>query len=95
MRETDLAWAAGFFDGEGCVTYDRLPSGIFIRINASQNGSSVELEEMKRILGGYINGPYEPTALAKKERYFWRATGANADRAMEMLRPYIRGYPRQ
>lgn len=60
-RETDLAWAAGFIDGEGCFSNTRskrtkLPTGV--RLTVGQNDPEV-LYKLQSILGGIVNGPYQ------------------------------------
>lgn len=59
-RETDLAWAAGFFDGDGCVGFNKTRAHYkSLCIGIVQ----VNKEPLERFLtvvdAGYINGPYE------------------------------------
>lgn len=67
-RDADLGWAAGFFDGEGHVSYRRgtiyLNTGRVsgtIYLCVPQNADNVEvLEKFQRIIGfGKISGPYK------------------------------------
>lgn len=61
-RDTERAWAAGFFDGEGCVTTGR-NNGVskkkYPSIEISQADPEV-LERFYHAVGavGHINGPY-------------------------------------
>lgn len=54
MRELDLAWAAGFFDGEGCISTVRVGNPrnyVYINIFVSQNDIR-PLEKFLRIFPG-------------------------------------------
>ena len=109
-RAADLGWAAGFFDGEGSVTHERRPTGIYIRLSVTQCGSDRELKEFARIVGrGRVNGPYAPSRdkdwrdpvtdlpfYQLKERYHLNINGNTASReVIELLRPYLRGVKAQ
>lgn len=60
----ELAWAAGFFDGEGHVALRRRGNWRELVLSVSQSGQSgrVILERMQRALGGLgkIGGPWIP-----------------------------------
>jgi len=51
MRKTDLAWAAGFIDGEGCLSFCPNP-----QLSASQFNLE-PLEELQLLFGGNITPP--------------------------------------
>ena len=55
----DLAWAAGFFDGEGCVTFNRSRGRNSIVVSIRQHHPEV-LEKFARVVGvGKVSGPYK------------------------------------
>ena len=58
--DTELAWAAGFFDGEGCTTaVSRAPSGGFRFQSQVCQVELAVLERFKTAVGvGRIYGPY-------------------------------------
>lgn len=70
MKKTDLAWAAGFLDGEGHFyatknQYARRSNGkigaksySYFKIATVQSHIDV-LNRLKRIIGGSISGPYD------------------------------------
>lgn len=67
-KDTDVAWCAGFFDGEGHVSYHRgYPSdktnnvSAQLYANVPQRSDNIEvLEEFQRIIGfGKLKGPYK------------------------------------
>jgi hypothetical protein len=67
MMDTDIAWCAGFFDGEGHVSYHRgYPSRKSGKVspqlyaNVAQNSDNLEvLEFFQSVIGfGKLKGPY-------------------------------------
>jgi hypothetical protein len=101
---TELAWAAGFFDGEGCVTVaeDRKPRvrlrrGSFRLHITVSNTKLPPLERFKTLFGGAVyqqrqNG--EKAGLAadsagRKASYFWMIPGRSAQKVLESLLPYL------
>jgi hypothetical protein len=68
----DLAWAAGFFDGEGWA--NRTKRGVAARINqAGQDGIPAVLIKFQRIVGvGRLKGPV--IKAGKQPLYHWEAT---------------------
>lgn len=93
-RATDLAWAAGFFDGEGSVEFRRrkpTPTRnssewhLKVRIANTHYPSIVRVHQ---IFGfGHIQ-----TALREKPRktaYYWCATTKLAETALALIQPYL------
>jgi hypothetical protein len=80
-REIEVAWAAGFFDGEGTVAADKDPrTGRYRAINmeipqSSIGGTPEVLLRFRRIVGvGNISGPYEPRSpWSRLPAYRWRS----------------------
>ena len=72
MDTHDLAWAAGFFDGEGWAAAKQ--RGVQSRINqAGPDGVPEVLLKFRRIVGvGRIKGPVLEEG--KQPLYFWEAT---------------------
>lgn len=91
MNETDLAWAAGFVDGEGCISVP-----VRTRVRNRRDYS----------LALYV-GQVDPRPLARLKSYFggtvvqrtswgrgrpifmWRITGTTAEKALRTLLPYL------
>jgi len=104
IPETELAWAAGFFDGEGCVTVaeDRKPrvhlrrGSYRLHITVS-NTKLAPLERFKALFGGAIyqqreNGEKAGLAAAstgRKACYFWMIPGQPAQQVLRGLLPYL------
>ena len=92
-----LAWAAGFFDGEGsahaCYSYVRKSDGgtrAYPQVSISQSGDlgREPLDKFNAAVGGIgkIYGPYPPAKNQRKVRYMWEASGFEKTQAiMAML----------
>jgi len=97
-RTHDLAWCAGFFDGEGYVTIQKRNSlvngkryeGYYLRIGI--NHVAVEpLLEMQRVLGGTIRKQSEHTVTGnRKQRHTWHMGCQQAREALIQLMPYFK-----
>ena len=98
-RTHDVAWAAGFFDGEGFVTIQKrntkAKSGkryesYYLRIGI--NHVAVEpLKEIQRILGGTIRQQTAHTVVGnRKQRHSWQMSCSQAKEALIILMPYFR-----
>lgn len=74
MREHDLAWAGGLFEGEGCFTWNIRPSGRrYPHVSLTTTDYDV-IQRFAEIMGfGSVTGPmYAPR---RKPRWAWRAVG--------------------
>lgn len=98
-RTHDVAWAAGFFDGEGFVTIQKrntkAKSGkryesYYLRIGI--NHVAVEpLDEMLRIFGGTIRKQSAHTVVGnRKQRHSWQMSCTQAKEALIQMMPYFR-----
>lgn len=103
-KDTDVAWAAGLFEGEGCVFLQHTGARIrndgstcredgywYPRLGMSQTDLDV-LERFVEIVGGVVRGPYRGKD-DRKPLYHW-ASQKNAVAVAQMLYPYL-GYRRQ
>jgi len=96
-RDTDIAWCAGFFDGEGHVSYTRSyphpNSGKVtcgLRCSVPQSADNIEvLKEFQRVVGlGKIMGPY-PMGKAKLQYRLIFAT-KEIEPLFMILIPYLK-----
>ena len=88
---TDLAWAAGYFDREGSisVTYARARGNISHRFHLTIMSTQIEsLEAMKAVFGGTIH-PAQPRG-NRKPCHIWIVYGEEAQRAVVLMRPYLK-----
>lgn len=98
----ELAWCAGFFDGEGYISIvernqhykDKIYIGHYLRIGIN-HVSPQPLEEMKRVVGGtfvYDKNSEKPgkDGCKRKPRYKWLATTREAGNILVQLMPYLK-----
>lgn len=95
IKDTDYAWAAGFWDGEGNVsltyrTYGKGNPVPRIVIQVAQVDRRV-LDRFTEIMGyGKVNGPYEPKTENSNPYYCWRLEGVpHLHDFKEKLEPYL------
>lgn len=105
MTATELAWCAGFFDGEGYSAFamrtarykDGKPSKKYGRLDVmiTQNDRRV-LDRFQKAVGlGKVKGPYQPRG-TKNPRWYYYATGfPQFSVVMESLWPYLGEIKRQ
>lgn len=69
--ESEIAWAAGLFEGEGTICFSN--STILISVNMTDKDI---LEKFFKIVqGGYFNGPYKRPNPKWKDSWQWRVQG--------------------
>ena len=83
MTSEQLAWAAGFFDGEGCVIIRKAKKTYVIRITVTQvNPAPIKL--FKDLFGGHIS--YQKS---KKEtwnaQWKWEQDCKSASETLQLL----------
>lgn len=87
--EIEIAWAAGFFDGEGCTFCAKHHSGsrsLQMTVAQTQRENLVRLQAALQNLGN-ITGPI--ILDNRKPIYTWRACGPVAQDCINLLRPYL------
>lgn len=88
---TELAWAAGFFDGEGNVGFSRpARRRPRIHVQVAQVHRS-PLDRFLRAVGhGTVNGPYIPKAKTHSPYHQWTVEGLVPAKAIfALLGPYL------
>jgi hypothetical protein len=88
LESHDVAWAAGFFDGEGWA--NRAGRGVQSRINqAGLDGIPEVLTKFQQVVGvGRIKGPV--LIEGKQPLYFWLATSRpDIDQVVERIGPWL------
>lgn len=96
ITETNLAWAAGFIDGEGCIalchhnqvikgkSYESYP----LRLSVSNTDLRC-LERLKGMFGGSINRANRAARPHHKPCWSWYCQAAKAENALIALLPYL------
>jgi hypothetical protein len=87
-REAEIAYAAGIFDGEGCITGTRGKNDIHIAVTM---GDEDCIRRFGRIVGcGTIGVQTQFTDPGpRKPMWRWQADGAKAERIVRLLLPYL------
>jgi hypothetical protein len=89
MDRHELAWAAGFFDGEGWAAKNK-SRGVQSRINqAGPNGMPAVLLKFQRAVGvGRLKGPY--IEAGRQDLYWWEATSRpDVARVADLIGPWL------
>jgi hypothetical protein len=75
--ETEIAWAAGLFEGEGSITY--IPRGLHPDLQVAINMTDEDVvRRFEAVVDrGRVYGPYHPPSHGDRRKPFWRwmATG--------------------
>lgn len=82
------AWAAGFFDGEGCIYLDKKrqhnSDGVAYQLAISITQKSRRpLARMHEMFGGLLRKD------EKRGMYHWRLTGPSASNALALMLPHM------
>lgn len=98
-KSHQLAWAAGFLDGDGFITIqnrktkykDKLYTSSYLRVGACQ-AHLTPLEKLQDLFGGSIRpkncGP-NPHNYNRKQQWIWTLSTAEAKEALEKMLPYL------
>ncbi|WP_029083382.1 LAGLIDADG family homing endonuclease [Bradyrhizobium sp. th.b2] len=85
-REPDLAYAAGYLDGEGCFTV-----GDNWRIFVTCTNTCREaIEWLRDVFGGTVSGPSKVSKANWRPTFQWKITARQAATFIEALLPYLR-----
>jgi hypothetical protein len=87
-KQEAVIWAAGFFDGEGCISIYKQQQGTGgkvyygMKISACQAYHKASLEELCELFGGSV----------RPDKYGWRwvACGPTATAALSTMLPHLR-----
>lgn len=96
---TELAWSAGFFDGEGCTTFHSEKQKRYPRLRIGQSGDNGNevLERFKTAVGeGKVYGPYPIAKNQTKIRWTFQVAGnKKVSRVLYQLWPYLSSEKKQ
>lgn len=87
----ELAWAAGFYDGEGCTSVHRTNGNHNLRISIQQIDPRPLQRFLNAIEGGNLGGPYKSPSRKTSWSAQWHyyLTGVKALGALGKLWPYL------
>lgn len=87
---TELAWAAGLWDGEGCssLKQDRGQMYFFAQMNSTDQALITRFHAA--VAGGKVYGPYHYKSRPTSKVYWrWQAYGNEARKVLDKLVPYL------
>ncbi len=86
----DLAWAAGFIDGEGCFHVRDYTSKAVVTMSITQVDRR-PLDRLARVIGGVVvKGPRNHSKSPNSQGYHWiRFQGKKLDRFFAEIQPYL------
>ena len=92
LKATDKAWAAGLFDGEGCIMikrdYNKLRVTFSLRLILTNNHVGA-LEKFKTIVGGIGSIRQWSRDGRKNPTWDWRVASKQAEFVLKLLLPYL------
>jgi hypothetical protein len=89
VSETELAWAAGFYDGEGCTFAKRTGRHWYLNMMVAQNDRR-PLDRFVAAIGvGRVRGPIQHTSPRSHEFYRVDLGSVASWKAINLLWPYL------
>lgn len=84
--QSTLIYCAGYFDGEGCVSYSIQRSSLVVRIGSSD-------KEILEIFAAEFGGEVRPTFYkpAKRQMYVWGIYNGKAQAFLLQILPWLKG----
>jgi hypothetical protein len=86
-HNVELAWAAGFYDGEG---HTRVSNNC-VRMALAQIEPSTLCRFVAAVGVGKVRGPFEPSNPNSQPIWRWDVSGANAREVFDKLAPFLSG----
>src|SRR5438128_9930242 len=86
-RETELAWAAGLFEGEGCITFDKRDARAYARVKMCDQEPLQRFAQIIQV--GKLYGPYTPKITRHSDYFVWFARNKEAFAAIALLAPWL------
>lgn len=72
LTESQIAWCAGLFEGEGCISSHKYGSKTYPRLTIRMSDGDV-VKKVRRFMGGLVYGPTIPKyGLGKKPLFVWQ-----------------------
>ena len=84
QRYTDIVWAAGLFEGEGCIYIN--PTRIYVQLIINMTDLDV-MERYVDVVGhGNLNGPFWSN---KSTKPYWRTTVSKSSEVQRILKMFL------
>lgn len=95
-NETERAWAAGFFDGEGSVGRHKNGKKFRVQVQVAQSDPEVLYRFLAVVQIGKVRGPYGPYRTQSKPYYQYEAHNKEqARQVFTRLEPYLSSIKRK
>jgi hypothetical protein len=87
----EIAWAAGLFEGEGCISHMQRGSGLDLQIALAMTDEEVVRRFDAVVDRGRVYGPYLPPSHGSRRKQFWRwaARGDTAHDVLDLIGPWL------
>jgi hypothetical protein len=94
VRATEIAWAAGLFDGEGHIGLRRQEKGARVYFQRAMGMTNTDLALLQRFQAavgdGRIGSPWEPPELKHSTKWQWQLTGRQRiEGVFGLLEPFL------
>lgn len=87
---TELAYIAGFIDGEGCIALDKSRGGVGFTLSVHVDITYIPtLELLRDMFGGSIY-VVKKRSESRKQQYSWQIRGRDAHNFILAILPYLR-----
>ena len=88
MKETEIAWLAGLFDGEGCV-WSRWPkrANVLTEIKMTHKKTVERVNEL--FPGRMVSGNLSRGAFGKKDQWRWSLDTLGTKKFLTLILPYL------
>jgi len=90
LDPAQVVWCAGFFDGEGCITFANGQWGSDLHVSVSQRAPVVKpIQIFKDLFGGVVRETHVVTNVAEADMLTWSVTGYHAGGILATLTPFL------
>lgn len=92
IAPTDLAWAAGIVDGEGCISLHTVKTAggvcYVLRLTVA-NTSPLMLDRLHHIFGEGNTVPKKRASEHHRQSWHWQVCSKQAERVLRLIEPYL------
>lgn len=95
-EESDVAWAAGLFEGEGSISIRHKRPICQLKMTDGEMVTRFQkVVNCGRVYGPYGNRMGEKDGYPRKDVYQWTASSGDCERVIKMFWPWLSAYRRQ
>jgi hypothetical protein len=86
--KTELAYAAGIIDGEGCIGFNKRTDHVVLRVSVGNTDPRL-MDWLKTTFGGCVWSEKQSYAPNAKPRFGWELSAKKAEEFLRLLLPYL------